>query len=69
MFPDKAWSRLALIAGRHQCGSLNIVHRGLLQFTPQRFVKVGCYELASNNRSAASEARRNGDDSLLAKRL
>jgi hypothetical protein len=35
----------------------------------QRFVKAGCYELASNNWPTASEARCYGDDSLLTKFL
>jgi hypothetical protein len=60
---------LTSVASCYQCGSFGIVHRGLLQFVPQCFVKAGCYELASNGWSAASEARCYGDDSLLTKFL
>ena len=45
---------LTSVAGCYQCGSFRVVNRGLLQFTPERFIKAGCYELTSHNWSTAS---------------
>src|SRR5262249_48362512 len=70
----RAWSgrlrdRLSAPRERKLLGSLSfcVVNRGVLQFTPQRFVKAGGYELASNNWAAASNTGCYGDDSLLPK--
>jgi hypothetical protein len=56
---------LTSVAGGYQCRSLRIVHRQLLQLTLHCFVKPGCYQLAFNYWSTASEARRYGGDRVL----